>query len=114
MLKALRKSKTTSENSLLSSAILSSTNFGDRAEIDAFFGLTSTWETIADVNPVAGTIDAEDVAAFIVSNVNRSQKFQAILRQAVVALRACMVRKNTEPRTKNDIEAIIKSIMEIL
>ena len=108
MLKALKNPKAINETSLLSSVTLSSTNFGGKAEIDAYLGLTSTWETIATVHPIEGIVDAEDVASFIASNVNRSQKINNVLiKQAIIVLEACLACEGISLKARRSAEAVL-------
>jgi len=63
-----KKPKPIDARKLLLARPLTSTNFGNLSEIDVYIEATDTWETVATINSVGG-IDAEDIAAFIVSAV---------------------------------------------
>lgn len=69
MKKTVRDPKATPAHTLLASRPWHCTHFGDTSEIEAHNPATGAWETIADVRSTA-TLDAEDIADFIVRTVN--------------------------------------------
>jgi len=66
----LETQKPSAEKALLATMPWACTNFGNASEIDAYVEETGTWETVAETRSIAGVIDAEDIASFIVSSVN--------------------------------------------
>ncbi|MDD3370868.1 MAG: hypothetical protein PHE27_03470 [Alphaproteobacteria bacterium] len=79
--------------SLLTAAPWTCSNFGEVSEIEVFVERTKTWETIAEIRSIEGIVDAEDVAAFIVSGIGRAREIRGALGRALVALRSLAAGK---------------------
>jgi hypothetical protein len=114
MRKSDSKPKFDIEKALLASLPWRCTNFGNSSEIDAYVEQTGKWETIAETHSVGEIIDAEDIASFIVGNINRVQEIQVALKQALMTIKGCIACEGLDEKAKRKAENALKYIENAL
>jgi len=102
MPKVSRKSKSSMEISIVATLPWTCTNFGNQSEIEAYVKATGTWETIATVH-VAGGVDAEDIAGFIVQAVNDREKVHSTLQRIPLPFEGDVAAAVASPQRDNSV-----------
>jgi len=106
MPKILKKQKSVTEESILTTMPWTCSNFGSQSEIDVYVESTGTWATIATVNGIEN-IDAEDMASFIVRLANAYNANRTLFKDTIVSLEACLKCDALTQKTKTGAETAI-------